>query len=162
MRKPFESIEHLLGIANFIIGLDGLKVPENIEVDYDDVNTAIALMDSGLLGKGNHYNRELEMAMYLDEIEKLVESRELKARLMSYMEFLVLDGVTKYILHRVRSNGMMDKGVALLLGEKIRTLNEYVRKEGPVNVFEKCKDDYFEVCDTIIVMFGKIKFGCAS
>lgn len=161
MRTLSNLVNDLLIHTNYSIGLDGIKLCGEMEVDENDVNIALDLIRSGSLGKGNHYNHELNIAMYFEEVKKMTSSKYVSEILASYANFLVVDGLTKYILYRVRQNGDLDKSVSLLYGEKIRALNECVRKYGPMDTLEECINGYLEICYLILAMVGLETYGCA-
>jgi hypothetical protein len=154
-------INDLLIQTNYIIGLDGINISKELDVDENDVNRALVLIQKGTLGKGNHYNNELSMAMYFDKLEKMTSSKNLSDLFLAYANFLVVDGIAKYILYRVRQNGDLDKNLALAYGEKLRTLNEYVRTYGPMDGLEDCIEEYFELCYMILKQVGMEMYGCA-
>ncbi len=160
MRKLYNTINDLLLQTNYILGLDGIRVSSEMDIDENDVNVALELIKNGSLGKGNHYNNELSMALYFEEVEKKTSSKQISDMLLSYSYFLLIDGITKYILYRVRKNGDLDKSISLVYGKRIRALNESVRKYGPMNVLEKCMDRYMEICYTILMIVGQQTYVC--
>lgn len=161
MRDLKKAINDLLMKTDFFIGLDGIVLSNDMDVDENDVNKALEIIRKRPLGKGNHYNNELNMAKYFEEVEKMTSSKYVSDLLLSYANFLVVDGLTKYILYRVRQNGDLDKSVSLFYREKIRALNDHVQMYGPMNVLEDVVDGYLEICRAILIIIGKQIYGCA-
>lgn len=91
----------------------------------------------------------------------MTSSKYVSDLLLSYANFLVVDGLTKYILYRVRQNGDLDKSVSLFYGEKIRALNDHVQMYDPMNVLEDIVDGYLEICRAILIIIGKQIYGAA-
>lgn len=146
------NIQTLLFYTKEIFGMGGIKVPMEMDIDENDVNIALDLIHSGNLGKGNHYNNELTMAMYFEEVKGMSSSKSVSEMLGAYANFLVIDGITKYVLSCARKNGDLDKEIALMYGRKLRALNEHIRKYGPMNNLEECIDGYMEICFMIFAM----------
>ena len=161
MKTNFDLLNDLFIYTNEILGLDGINIRKDMEIDENDVNIALDLINNKNIGKGNHYNNELNMAMYLYNVEKLTSSKYDSAKFISYVNFLTIDGLAKYILCRARQNGDLDKNFSLIYGEKLRNLNEYVRTYGPMDTLEDCMETYFEICHMILGIVGIQKYGFA-
>lgn len=152
MKNIGELINEFVFCTKSIMGLDGIKGLENTQ--KDDFMEIMELAIKGDLGKGNHYNDEIRMAVYLENICEMIEEKEIRGMILAHANFLLVDGLVKYILFCVRQNGFLDKELALPLHKKVRELNEYVRTYGAMEVFSECIDTYLTIGHFLLGMVG--------
>lgn len=153
MEKIKESIKELLSYTKRIISLDGIKLPNEEVVDQDALLEVLNLAEKGELGKGNDYSEGMRNALFCKKMSELLEENdELREILSSYGNFLLVDSLVKYILAYVRENEYLGEKIVLPLNSKVRTMNEYVRKNGPKDALKDCIDKYLEIGHMILTI----------
>ena len=152
MEKIRESIKEFLFCTKNIIGLEGIKLPYEEEVDENDLLEVLELAQKGDLGKGNLYSAEMKRALFCEKMSELVEEDELKVILSAYANFLLVDSLVKYVLFFVSDNGYLEKELVTPLNNKVQELNEYIRKKGPMDTLKDCIDGYLSIGHLMLAM----------
>lgn len=152
MKHIKESIKELLFCTKNIIGLDCLSLPREEEITEKDINKVLELGEKGDLGKGNHYNEEIRMGLFCGEMAEIVDGEKLKEDLLVYSNFLLVDGLVKYILFRVRKNGFLSKEMACMFNAKVRTINEDIRNNCSYKELDKYIDEYLKIGHSILLL----------
>ncbi len=145
--------------ATEFFGFEDIPALKEPVVDDNDVNKVIILLESGTLGNEKDYREELNMARYLEKVERITPIKSVSKKLVAYSSFLYVDGLAKYVLEQVEKIGYLSSEVRQAYKEKVRDLNEYVRTQGPLKVWEECEDAYWEICNEVIILAGKEAIG---
>jgi len=150
-----KSIYGALAAAKYVYEFEDVPTPKEPIVDDNDVNKVIVLLESGTLGTEKDYMEELNMARYLEKVERITPIKSVSKKLVTYSNFLYVDAVAKHILDQVEKKGYLTSEAHKFFGELVCEINENVRKEGPLNVWEEYKCVYERICEEVIKLVGK-------
>lgn len=162
MKTNNNFFNDLYSLVRIFIGVDEIDEKCEIEVDENDVNTAIDIINKGTFGNDNNYIDELIMSRYFAKVEKMTSSKSTSDSLISYSNFLGIDGLAKYILSNARYKRAIDRNIYLMYSKNLKGLFDNIKKYGPMDKLNESLDDYLEICNTLLKMIVSKKCGFAS